>query len=118
MQLDDIFRRIGTGTFPPPDGTVRVVSPPSGPAHAVCAFTAHTVIAAPISEHDVLDHLPAGDLGSPMEAEFLAWLGHRIGSSSGSLDVVLVSTEPEGTESALLPRADLQNHPRVARAMR
>ena len=102
------------------DGAVRVVPPPSGAAYAVCAFTAHTVIAAPVSEAEVLEHLPEGDLGAPMEAAFLAWLGGRIGSSSGSLDAVLVATGPDPSVdgASLLPRADLQNHPRVARAMR
>jgi hypothetical protein len=120
MHLDEIFRAAGMGDFRPPDGAVRVVPPPNGPADAVCAFTAHTVIAAPVSEAEVRAHLPEGDLGAPMEASFLAWLAGRIGSSSGSLDVVLAATGSDRSHDAvsLRPREDLLTHPRVARAMR
>jgi RimJ/RimL family protein N-acetyltransferase len=119
VRLDEIFAAIGSGRFPPADGSVRVVPSPTGLSDAVCAFTAHTVIAAPVAEEEVKAHLPAGDLGAPLEAAFLSWLGGHIGSSSGSLDVVLVSTERPGNhDPSLVPRADLSAHPRVARAMR
>jgi hypothetical protein len=39
----------------------------------------------------VAAQLPDGDLSAPMGAAFLAWLGERLGSRPGSLDVVLAA---------------------------
>jgi hypothetical protein len=113
--LEDAAR----GMPPPVDGVVEVWPAPDGPVDAVLAFTAHHVVAAPVDPDLVAARLPEGDLGAPMSPGFLGWLGERLGSHPGSLDVVLAAPELGG-EPPLALRAvdDPARHPRAARAQR
>jgi GNAT superfamily N-acetyltransferase len=98
---------------------VEVWPGPDGPVDAVLAFTAHHVIAAGVEPGLVAARLPAGDLGAPMSASFLGWLGERLGSRPGSLDVVLAAEGVGGTPPLeLRPVGDPDRHPRAARAVR
>jgi GNAT superfamily N-acetyltransferase len=113
--LEDAAR----GVPPPADGVVEVWAGPEGPVDAVLAFTAHHVIAATVDPDLVAARLPEGDLGAPMSAEFLGWLGERLGSHPGSLDVVLAAPGLDGDPPlALRPVEDPARHPRAARAQR
>jgi GNAT superfamily N-acetyltransferase len=86
---------------------------------AVLAFTAHHVVAARVDPGLVAARLPPGDLEAPMSAAFLGWLGERLGSQPGSLDVVLAAEGLGGTPPlALRAGVDPERHPRVARALR
>jgi GNAT superfamily N-acetyltransferase len=86
---------------------------------ALLAFTAHHVIAADVDPDLVAARLPDGDLSAPMSAAFLGWLGERLGSRPGSLDVVLAAGGLGGTPPLeLVPAVDLDRHQRVARALR
>jgi GNAT superfamily N-acetyltransferase len=108
-----------TGNPPPADGAVEVWPAPEGAVDAVLGFTAHHVVAAGVDPHLVAARLPAGDLGAPMSAGFLSWLGERLGSHPGSLDVVLAAPGLGGTPPLeLRAGVDPQRHPRVARALR
>jgi GNAT superfamily N-acetyltransferase len=106
--------------FPPPaDGLVEVWAPPPGPVDAVLAFTAHHVVAAGVEPELVAARLPDGDLSAPMGAAFLGWLGERLGSRPGSLDVVLAAAGVGGTPPLeLVVGVGLDRHQRVARALR
>lgn len=105
------------GRFPPPDGTIRVVAPPSGRADAVLAFTGHVVVAAPVEQADV-DARASGDLSAPMSPAFLAWLSDSLGTVSGTQDVVLAArASGAGDDDLVRVELDLE-HPRVARAAR
>jgi RimJ/RimL family protein N-acetyltransferase len=108
------------GSFPPPDGAVDVLPPPPGPTQAVVGFTAHHVIAADVTPEEVRHRLDPGDLGAPMNATFLAWVGERLGARPGMLDLVLITFGGQEDRSPveLVPRDDLAEHPRVARSMR
>ena len=107
------------GRPPTPDGAVEVLPPLRGPVDAVLAFTAHHVVVGDVDPELVAAWLPDGDLSAPMGAPFLAWLGGRLGSRPGSLDVVLAA-EGLGGEPPLelLPVADADRGERVARALR
>jgi GNAT superfamily N-acetyltransferase len=107
------------GSPPPADGVVEVWPAPPGPVDAVLAFTAHHVVAAGVDPDLVTARLPEGDLGAPMSPGFLGWLGERLGSLPGSLDVVLAAEGLAGDPPlALRPVADPGRHPRAARAAR
>jgi len=113
--LEDAAR----GMPPAADGVVEVWPAPDGPVDAVLAFTAHHVVAAPVDPELVASWLPEGDLGVPMGVEFLSWLGERLGSHPGSLDVVMAAPGLAGDPPlALRPVEDLARHPRAARAQR
>jgi GNAT superfamily N-acetyltransferase len=108
-----------SGTPPPADGLVEVWPAPAGPVDAVLGFTAHHVVAAGVDPDLVAAWLPDEDLSAPMGAAFLGWLGERLGSRPGSLDVVLAAEGLGGTPPLkLVPGVDLDRHGRVARALR
>src|SRR4029453_10676728 len=76
------------------------------------------VVAAGVGPALVAARLPDGDLSAPMGPAFLGWLGARLGSPPGSLDVVLAAGDLGGTPPLeLTPGIDLDRHERVARAM-
>ena len=107
------------GLPPAADGAVEVWPPPPGRVDAVLGFTAHHVVAAAVDPELVAARLPEGDLGAPLSAAFLAWLGARLGSHPGSLDVVLAADGLGGPPPlALRPGVDPARHPRAARALR
>ena len=107
------------GSPPATDGVVEVWPAPGGAVDAVLAFTAHHVVAAGVDPALVARRLPDGDLGAPMSPGFLGWLGERLGSLPGSLDVVLAAEGMGGDPPlALRPVTDPDQHPRAARAAR
>jgi hypothetical protein len=54
-----------------------------------------------------------------MSAGFLHWLGERLGSEPGMIDLVMVAFRSDDAPAVeLVCRADLIAHPRVARAVR
>ena len=84
-----------------------------GPADAIVAFSAHSVLSADIDPDAVRGALPIDDPGAPMSAAFVAWVAETLGAEAGSLDLVLVA-DPAPSITELVPvEAD---HPRVTRA--
>jgi GNAT superfamily N-acetyltransferase len=115
-----LLHHAARGRPPAPDGAVEVVPPPPGPVDAVLAFTAHHVVAAAVDPELVAAQLPAGDLSAPMGAAFLTWLGGRLGSRPGSLDVVLAADglgTPPPLELVPAVQGSWDRHPRVAQAV-
>jgi len=87
--------------------------------HAVAAFSAHHVIAAAVEEEVVRQRLPSHDLSAPMSPSFLLFLASWVGAEPGSLDVVLAKTDRSRYRAEeLWVRGDLDDHPRVRRALR
>jgi GNAT superfamily N-acetyltransferase len=114
------LRDAATGTFPPADGAVEIIPSPPGRSDAVVAFTGHNVIAAGVDSDEVLTRLDPVDVGTPMSAEFLAWLAGRLDTRAGVLDMVLVAPRLSPSEdlAELVLREDLIEHPRLARSRR
>ena len=107
------------GAPPAADGVVEVWPAPAGAVDAVLAFTAHHVVAAGVEPDLVAARLPEGDLTAPMSPGFLGWLGERLGSHPGSLDVVLAARGLGGDPPLeLRAEVDPDRHPRAARALR
>jgi GNAT superfamily N-acetyltransferase len=118
-RLLTLLQDAARGAPPPEDGAVEVWPAPPGPVDAVLAFTAHHVIAAGVDPGLVAARLPAGDLSAPVGAPFLGWLGERLGSRPGSLDVVLAAEGLGGPPPLELTRVvGLDQHRRVARSLR
>ena len=105
---------------PAPDGTVEILPPLDGKVDAVVAFTAHSAVAVDLPADDVRARLDPGDFGASMSATFLAWLSERLGTPPGVLDNVLAAPARAAgaADVPLVPRDDLADHPRVARATR
>ena len=119
--LRQILESAAAGRFPPADGTTRVMPAPDGPVHAVLAFTAHHVVVAALDPDEVAAHLDPDDIAAPMGAPFLSWLGERLGSVPGTLDVVLAAragaNAPPFPDEIREIRAD-PDRGRVGRALR
>lgn len=116
-RLLQLLTDAAAGRFPPSDLDVEVVGPPTGRSDAVVAFSGHSIVAAPVDADEVRSRLRTGDPGEPMSAAFLTWLGERIGSTPGSLDVVLAA-HGHGDVPPLERRDDADAHDRVIRALR
>jgi GNAT superfamily N-acetyltransferase len=118
-RLRRVLEDAARGMPPAPDGVVEVWPAPEGPVDAVLAFTAHHVVAAAVDPGLVAARLPPGDLSAPVGAAFLGWLGGRLDSRPGSLDVVLAAEGLGGTPPLeLTPAVGLDRHQRVARSLR
>jgi hypothetical protein len=116
-RLAEVFAAAAGGRWPKPDGSIEVVPPPPGWAAAICAFSAHTIVAAPLAAADVAARLADGDLGAPVSPEFQSWLADRVGQRAGVLDAVLVAVG-NGLGKGALRAASAPDHPRVRRAGR
>jgi GNAT superfamily N-acetyltransferase len=117
-RLLTLLQDAARGAPPPEDGAVEVWPAPPGPLAAVLAFTAHHVIAAGVDPGLVAARLPEGDLSAPMGAPFLGWLGERLGSRPGSLDVVLAAEGLGGPPPLeLVPAVGPDRDQRVARSL-
>jgi hypothetical protein len=118
-RLGELLTDAARGRFPPADFVVEVLPSPPGLTDAVVAFSGHNIVAADIDPAEVRASLPDDDPGAPMSAAFLSWLGTRIGSEPGSLDVVLVADHATPPGVDLEPLTDGPTaHDRVARARR
>lgn len=117
--LLDLLLAAAAGRPLPPDGRVAVIPAPPGPVDAVIGFPFHNLVAAAVDAELVWGRVDPEDPGAPLKAPFLIWLSGWLGSSPGSLDVVLSGTGSAAIEPVdLVPRGDLADHPRVRRAAR
>jgi hypothetical protein len=101
------------GRFPAVDGAVEVLPPDRDGLRAVVAFTGHAYVLAPVEPRELASR-GADGFGGATRADVLVWLAGP-GTRIGSLDVVLVA---RGEPGPTVPRrADLDDHPRVKRAI-
>jgi hypothetical protein len=116
--LLDILYEAAAGRFPPQDEAAEILPSPPGPSDAVCAFTAHHVIATSLDPDVVRAHLPEDPFTGPLSPAFLHRLGEDLGSSPGSLDLVMAVSGARPATSFSLRRVLDGDHPRLARAAR
>jgi hypothetical protein len=112
-QLLAVLDAAAEGRFPPVDGAVDVLPPARGGMRAVVAFTGHAYVLADVDLGE-LARRGADGYGGATRADVLVWLAGPSGQI-GSLDVVLVATGALGP--SVPRRTDLDDHPRVRRAI-
>lgn len=81
---------------------------------AVVGFSASSIVASSATDEWVSQQLAEGDVAAPMSPRFLAALGDHLGRIDDGVDVVLAAHGLPGAPALL--EADLEGHPRVARA--
>jgi ribosomal protein S18 acetylase RimI-like enzyme len=111
--LAPILDAAADGHFPPADGAVDVLPPDRGGMRGVVAFTGHAYVLAHV-DPDELAGRGADGYGGATRADVLVWLAGS-GGRVGSLDVVLVAAGAPGP--SVPRRTDLDDHPRVQRAV-
>ena len=122
--LAAILNAVAAGRYPPPDGTVTILSQPSPRDAGVIALTGSSVIFADTDPDWIATQLPPGDLSAPLAAPFLAALSERLRRRSHSVDMITCAGALPGPLPPDLPLTELAigggraSHPRVARALR
>jgi hypothetical protein len=111
--LGPVLVAAAEGRFPPPDGSVHILEPDADGTCAVVCFTGHAFVLTDQS-HDAVRAFEPDGYGAAMDPALLVALASG-GREIGSTDVVLVR-RGEGGGTALSPRDDLADHPRVRRA--
>jgi GNAT superfamily N-acetyltransferase len=115
--LAAVLADVAAGRFPPADGGVTIVPPPSARDAGVIGLTAHAVIFIDADPGWVAAQVPAGDLSGPLTPAFLQALCVRTNRRAHSTDMLCVAPSLPGPPGvALAPEPDLA-HPRMARAL-
>lgn len=116
--LASVLRDAAMGRFPPANGKVTVLPPPSPRDSGVIGFTAHAVVFTDADPAWVRACLPADDLSRPLSPAFLHALSAQTHREAHTIDMLCVAFPQSGQPgTALSPEPDLA-HPRIARAMR
>ena len=111
-ELHRVLLDAASGRFPPVDGGVDVVAPMAGDHHAVVEFTGHSFVLTDRDRGDVLER-GADGFGGASHPDLLRWLAGPDGWI-GSHDAVLAARGIG--DGRLVPRDDLDDHPRVVRS--
>lgn len=116
--LAAILRDAAAGRFPPANGEVTILPPPSPRDSGVIGFTAHAVVFTDADPAWVRAQLPAEDLSRPLGPAFLSALSAHTHRAAHTIDMLCAARARPGRPGiALRPEPDLA-HPRIARAMR
>jgi hypothetical protein len=116
--LAALLRKVETGWFPPPDGHVTIVLPPTPRDAGVIGFTAHSVIFIDADPAWVQAQLPEGDLAGPLSPAFLQALCEHTGRQAHTIDMLCIGTPLPGPPAITLRAESDPGHPRLARALR
>jgi GNAT superfamily N-acetyltransferase len=115
--LDAIMRRVERGEHLPAEPPLQVVAYDSPRAHAVCAFTGLSIVAAPVSSEWVHQHIDADDLSAPLCPPFLTALAAKVNRKINNVDIVMLASARVESTAKLRLISD-SDHPRVRRARR
>ncbi|REK86865.1 GNAT family N-acetyltransferase [Streptomyces inhibens] len=116
--LSKLLTAAARGSFPPADGSVTVLPPPSPRDVGVAAFTCHAVVFADVEPSWVRDRIAPGDLSAPLSPPFLTALGERVGREANNIDMVTVAEALPGPPPLELAETTDRGHPRITRALR
>ncbi|MEU9045316.1 MULTISPECIES: GNAT family N-acetyltransferase [unclassified Kitasatospora] len=119
--LAEILADAARGVFPPPDGSVTVVSQPSPRETGVVSFAAHAVVFTdedPAWVHSTLAATPGDALSAPLCPPFLTAFGERTGRTVNNIDLLTVADRLPGEPPLPLTEVRDREHPRVLRALR
>lgn len=118
--LAEILADAAGGVFPPPDGSVTVVAPPSPRDVGVLAFAAHAVVFVdedPAWVRGTLDAVGGDPLAAPLCPPFLTALSRRTGRVCGCIDLLVHAERLPGEPPLALTEVLDREHPRVVRAL-
>ncbi|WP_405844256.1 GNAT family N-acetyltransferase [Streptomyces platensis] len=116
--LSTLLTAAARGSFPPADGSVTVLPPPSPRDTGVLAFTCHAVVFADVEPSWVHDRITPGDLSAPLSPPFLTALAERLGREADTIDMVTVAEPLPGPPPLELVETTDRGHPRITRALR
>ncbi|MGW3012443.1 hypothetical protein ACWC9R_26930 [Streptomyces sp. NPDC001219] len=116
--LSTLLTAAARGSFPPADGSVTVLPPPSPRDAGVVSFTCHAVVFADVEPAWVRERTAPGDLAAPLGPPFLTALAERLGREAGSLDMPAVAEPLPGPPLLELVETVDRGHPRITRALR
>ncbi|GAB2621237.1 GNAT family N-acetyltransferase [Streptomyces capparidis] len=119
--LAEILAAAERGSFPPPDGSVTVVPPPSPRGEGVVAFTAHSVVFTaedPRWVRETLAAVRSDPLAATLNPSFLVALAARTGRRMDTIDALVCAPALPGPPERPLTPVDDPGHPRVVRARR
>jgi GNAT superfamily N-acetyltransferase len=116
--LAAMLSEAAAGRFPPADGRVTIVPPPTPRDAGVIGFSAHAVIFVDADPAWVAAQLPAGDLSGPLSPGFLHALCTRTGREAHTIDMLCAASPLPGPPGISLTPEPGLSHPRIARALR
>ncbi|MGW1793594.1 GNAT family N-acetyltransferase [Streptomyces tubercidicus] len=116
--LSTLLTAAARGSFPPADGSVTVLPPPSPRDAGVASFTCHAVVFADVEPSWVRERIAPGDLSAPLSPPFLSALAERLGREANNIDMVAVAEPLPGPPRLALVEATDRGHPRITRALR
>ncbi|MFD3416508.1 GNAT family N-acetyltransferase [Streptomyces decoyicus] len=117
-QLGELLMATARGSFPPADGRVTVLPPPSPRDAGVVAFTCHAVVFADVEPSWVHERIAPGDLSAPLSPPFLTALAERLHREASTIDMVTVAASLPGPPPCELVETKDRSHPRITRALR
>ncbi|MEU9503082.1 GNAT family protein [Streptomyces sp. NPDC048196] len=117
-ELSKVLTAAARGCFPPADGSVTVLPPPSPRDVGVVSFTCHAVVFADVEPSWVHDRTAPGDLAGPLSPPFLTALGERTGREANNIDLATVAEALPGPPPLELVETTDRSHPRIVRALR
>ncbi|GGU96458.1 N-acetyltransferase [Streptomyces albospinus] len=117
-ELTALLTAAARGSYPPADGSVTVLPPPSPRDVGVVSFTAHAVVFADVTESWVRERIRPGDLSAPLCPPFLAALGEQAGREVNNIDMLTVAEALPGRPPLELTETVDRGHPRIVRALR
>jgi GNAT superfamily N-acetyltransferase len=116
--LAGMLDEVASGRFPPTDGGVTIIPPPSQRDAGVLGFTAHAVIFIDADPAWVTGQLPGGDLTGPLSPAFLHALCDHTGRNAHTINILCVAPALHGPPPIALTSDPGLDHPRLARALR